>query len=108
MLNNRYYFFFAYVIPILIRNVSFLDPLTIWECIVDCKTLTSPFHCGTKGFRNSPWVLYQQVEYYMVDIGLRHLLLRTCSFAVCKQQKVRENAVCKQQMIIFVSHNTKI
>lgn len=44
----------------------------------------------------------------MVDIGLRHLLLRVCSFAVCKQQKVRENAVCKQQMIIFVSHNTKI
>lgn len=44
----------------------------------------------------------------MVDIGLRHLLLRTCSFAVCKQQKVRENAVCKQQMIVFVSHNTKI
>ena len=44
----------------------------------------------------------------MVDIGLRHLLLKACSFAVCKQQKVRENAVCKQQMIIFVSHNTKI
>ena len=40
----------------------------------------------------------------MVDIGLRHLLLKACSFAVCKQQKVRENAVCKQQMIIFVSH----
>lgn len=37
----------------------------------------------------------------MVDIGLRHLLLKACSFAVCKQQKVRENAVCKQQMIIL-------
>lgn len=35
----------------------------------------------------------------MVDIGLRHLLLKACSFAVCKQQKVRENAVCKQQML---------
>ena len=44
----------------------------------------------------------------MVDIGLRHLLLKACSFAVCKQQKVRENAVCKQQMIIFVSKQDRL
>lgn len=44
----------------------------------------------------------------MVDIGLRHLLLKACSFAVCKQHFLSLFAVCKQQMIIFVSHNTKI